>query len=182
MNVYEVANIDWDAIAKENAKIEDRTLIPGMRCLGNRKLWHDQKERIAVFASRSEDPEMAMVREQWAKAQGRFGKCIVGTFHSRAECEILFYVLTHGGSAIWLMGRALPKELNRICKMAVRQKRLLVISCFNLERHTRSTARFCAHMAATKTKHHVYWSLDENSALMPIYNRAVAAGFKVERF
>ncbi len=179
---YKIDNINWKLIERENEKLEDRMFVPGMKCLGNKKLWYDKKERIAVFASRSQDPVVAIAREHWAKYQGRYGKCIVSTFHSRAECEILFFVLTHGGSAIWLLGRSLPTELNGICKMALRQKRLLIISCFNRDHHTRETSRYCAHLAATKSKHHVYWSLNESGVLASIYNRAVAKNYQVERF
>ena len=57
----------------------------GMRTLGNTKLLTESRARIGVFASRDTDPAIDIIREQWAMQKGKQRKCIVGTFHSKAE-------------------------------------------------------------------------------------------------
>ena len=108
----------------------------GMRTLGNTKLLTESRARIGVFASRDTDPAIDIIREQWAMQKGKQRKCIVGTFHSKAECEILYFVLSRGGSAVWFLGCALPERLPHFFKEAVRKKQLLVVSCFNCEHHS----------------------------------------------
>ncbi|PWJ68346.1 MULTISPECIES: hypothetical protein [unclassified Fibrobacter] len=138
--------------------------------------------RIGVFASRSEDPAIGFLREQWAMSKGRKRCCVIGTFHSQGECEILYHVLKFGGSAVWLMGCSLPAELSNFCKDAIRKGRLLIVSCFNREQHTYATARYCAHLADMYSSRLAIWSMKEGSMIQPIYNRAKANGKMVEVF
>lgn len=160
----------------------NRMKMVGMKLVGNRSLLTEPWSRIGVFASRSEDPAVGIVREQWAMAQGRKRKCIVGTFHSRAECEILYFVLKYGGSAVWFMGCSLPSKLPDFCKNAIRRKKLLIVSCFNREHHCYATARYCAHLVDMNSSWLAIWSMKENGMIAPIYNRAVAAGKWAEVF
>lgn len=138
--------------------------------------------RIGVFASRSSDSAVDVLREQWAMKTGRNRHCIVGTFHSPAECEILYLVLKFGGSAVWLMGCSLPDTLPNFCKGAIRKGRLLIISCFHREHHTYATARYCAHLADMYSSRLAIWSMKSGGMIQPIYNRAVAGGKMVEVF
>lgn len=154
----------------------------GMKCIGNKKLLEEPLSRIGVFASRSEDPAVGIIREQWAKAKGRERRCIVGTFHSKAECELLYFVLKNGGYAVWFLGCRLPDRLPDFCKRAIRYRKLLIVSCFNSEHHSYATARYCAHLADMCSSYLVIWSMKENGMIAPIYNKAVTKGKWAERF
>ena len=154
----------------------------GMRTLGNTKLLTESRARIGVFASRDTDPAIDIIREQWAMQKGKQRKCVVGTFHSKAECEILYFVLSRGGSAVWFLGCALPERLPHFFKEAVRKKQLLVVSCFNCEHHSYATAHYCRHLADMASNSLVFWSKKEGSSLQPIYERAIASGKRVECF
>lgn len=103
----------------------------GMNCFGNKKLLEEQRPRIGVFASQVQDQELELIREQWAIAKGRQHKCLVSTFHSKEEIEILYFNLKYGGYAIWFMGCALPKELPKFAQKYVKRGKLLIVSCFH---------------------------------------------------
>ena len=148
----------------------------GMKTLGNTKLLTEPRTRLGVFASRDADPSIDIIREQWAMEKGKQRKCIVGTFHSRAECEILYLVLSRGGSAIWFLGCSLPDSLPHFFKEAVRKKQLLVVSCFHREHRSLATARYCRHLVDMVSNSLVFWSRTEGGSLQPIYDRAVARG------
>ena len=156
--------------------------MAGMKTIGNVGLLQSHRARIGVFASRQLDSVGSIVKEQWAMMKGRQRKCIVGTFHSRSECEILYLVLKYGGSAVWFMGCELPDPLPNFCKKAVKSGRLLMVSCFNRERHNLATARYCMHMVDIASSYLVFWALEGSRMLGPIHARAVARGKKVECF
>jgi hypothetical protein len=156
--------------------------IVGMKTMGNMELLQKPRARIGVYASRQLDGAEGIIREQWAIAKGRQRKCIAGTFHSQSECEILYYVLKYGGSAVWFMGCKLPDTLPDFCKKAVKSGRLLMVSCFNRERHNLATARYCMHMVDLASSYLVFWALEGSRMLGPIRARAVARGKWVECF
>lgn len=138
--------------------------------------------RIGVFASRTTDHAIDFLREQWGMSKGRRHSVIVGTFHSQAECELLYFVLKFGGSAVWFMGCSLPEKLPDFCKGAIRKGHLLIISCFNQEHHTLATARYCTQMVDMHSSSLAIWSMKAGGLIHPIYNRAKACGKKVEVF
>lgn len=154
----------------------------GTQALGNKNLLSANIRRIGVFASRDEDTAIAIIREKWAVKKGREHKCIIGTFHSKAECEILYFVLKHGGSAVWLLGCALPQQLPKFCMEAIRRKRLLIVSSFHREHHNIATARYCLQLTATFSNYLVFWSMKDGGLLQPIYNKALSCEKWVERF
>lgn len=154
----------------------------GMKTIGNTDLLQKSRTRIGVFASRQSDSAGNIIREQWATSKGRQRKCVVGTFHSQPESEILYYVLKHGGSAVWFLGCKLPEQLPDFCKKAVKSGRLLLVSCFNREKHNLATARYCMHLVDIASSYLVFWSLNESRMLGPIHARAVARGKWVESF
>ena len=117
---------------KKGVQMKEFDMV-GMRTIGNVELLQKPHARIGVFASRQLDSVGSIIKEQWSVAKGRQRKCIVGTFHSRSECEILYLVLKYGGSAVWFMGCKLPDTLPDFCKKAVKSGRLLMVSCFNRE-------------------------------------------------
>ena len=156
--------------------------IVGMKTMGNMELLQKPHARIGVYASRQLDNAESIIRKQWAISKGRRHKCVVGTFHSQSESEILYYVLKYGGSAVWFMGCKLPDTLPDFCKKAVKSGRLLMVSCFNHERHNLATARFCMHMVDLASSYLVFWALEGSRMLGPIHARAVARGKWVESF
>lgn len=153
-----------------------------MNFIGNIQLLEASSSRIGVFASRSQDAAIDIIREQWAMAKGKQHKCIVGTFHSKAEIEILYFVLKFGGSAIWFMGCALPEELPKFAQKYVKRNKLLIVSCFHQKHHNIYTARYCCHLADMASSYLVFFSRKENGMHAPIYNRAVTRGKWVENF
>lgn len=150
--------------------------------VGNTRLLTHPWRRIGVFASRSSDPAVDVLREQWAMKMGRTRQCIVGTFHSPAECEILYLVLKFGGFAVWFMGCSLPEKLPNFCKGAIRKGRLLMVSCFHREHHTYATARYCVHLTDMYSGRLAVWSMKTGGMIQPIYDRAIANGKMVEVF
>ena len=156
--------------------------IVGMNCIGNTKLLEEPRTRLGVFASRSQDAAIDIIREQWATAKGREHKCIASTFHSKAEIEILYFVLKYGGSAIWFLGCSLPKELPKFAQKYVKRGKLLIISCFHLEHHSIHTARYCCHLVDMVSSYLVFFSRKETGLLTPIYERAKERGKWIENF
>ena len=156
--------------------------LAGGRYVGNLDLVREPWSRIGVFASRSEDPAVAILREQWAMQTGRSRRCVVGTFHSRAECEILYFVLKFGGSAVWFLGCSLPEKLPEFCKNAIARGRLLIVSCFHREHHSFETSRYCVHLADRFSSRLAIWSMKEGGMIQSVYDRAIASGKMVEAF
>ncbi len=153
-----------------------------MSWTGNINLLEEKHPRIGIFASQVQDPTLDIIREQWAKAKGRQHKCLVSTFHSKAEIEILYFVLKYGGSAIWFMGCALPTELPKFAQKYVKRGKLLIVSCFHREHHSIHTARYCSHLVDMASSYLVFFSRKETGMLTPIYERAIAKGKWVESF
>lgn len=154
----------------------------GTRTKGNLKLLTHHHYRIGVFASRTEDSADDTLRLQWAIRKGNEHRCIVGTFHSQAECEILYFALKNGGSAIWFMGCAIPKQLPDFCKNYIKSRRLLIVSCFNSEHHNIYTARYCTHLANMVSEKLVFFNRKTKSIHTYIYNQAVRNGKKTESY
>lgn len=153
-----------------------------MNCLGNMNLLDEKRPRIGVFASQVQDPTLDIIREQWARAKGRQHKCLVSTFHSKAEIEILYFALKFGGYAIWIMGCSLPAELPKFAEKYVKRGKLLIVSCFHLEHHNIYTARYCCQLSSMACGHLVFFSRKENGMLTPIYERAKERGKWIESF
>lgn len=165
----------------KSAGVENLDLIGGCY-VGNISLLTRPWSRIGVFASRSDDPAVGILREQWAMKMGRTRRCVVGTFHSPAECEILYFVLRFGGYAVWFMGCSLPEKLPEFCDAAIRKGRLLIVSCFNREHHSYASARYCAHLTDMYSSRLAVWSMKAGGMVHSIYNRAKPAGKMVEVF
>lgn len=153
-----------------------------MKYIGNLKLLEDSVKRIGVFASRTQDPTINIIREQWAMAKGRKHKCIAGTFHSKAEVEILYFILKYGGTAIWFMGCSLPEKLPKFAQKYIKRGKLLIISCFHLEHHNIYTARYCCHLVDMISNYLVFFSRKETGLLASIYTHAVKRGKWIESF
>ncbi len=153
----------------------------GTKCEGNLRLWTTiPATRISVFASQTVNVHGNYQLEQWASEHGRLRHCVIGTFHSDAEREILNLVLANGGKAVWFRGCRLPFQYTDVHLQAFLDGRLLVVSCFNRKHHTEATARFCAHWAAMCTDHHAYWFGFKSDFLTPMCQKAFAWGKHVE--
>lgn len=154
----------------------------GMNFIGNISLLEKPLARIGVFASRSQDIAIDIIREQWAIAKGRQHKCIAGPFHSKAEIEILYFVLKYGGTAIWFMGCALPKELPQFAQKCVKKGKLLIVSCFHQKHHNIYTARYCCHLTDMTSNRLAFFSRSDKSIHTFIYERAQMRKKWVESF
>ncbi len=183
LKIYPLQGNTAEKDTHSRESVRGRTLdLVGGCYVGNATLLTHPWNRIGVFASRSEDSAVGILREQWAMKMGRTRRCIVGTFHSSAECEILYFVLRFGGSAVWFLGCSLPAKLPDFCEAAVRKGRLLIVSCFHREHHTYASARYCAHLADMYSSRLAIWSMKEGGLIQPIYDRAKANGKMVEVF
>lgn len=152
----------------------------GMRHMGAVRLWRGPEVKIGVFASRKGVEVSSQQRELWAAEQGRLHHCVVGTFHSHAECEVLNGVLANGGFAVWIRGCDFPRDFTDIWIQALLEGRLLIISCFHRKRHTEATARYCSHLVAMCTKRHVYWLRKDEDFLRPICQKAISWGKEID--
>lgn len=161
--------------------------LTGMSWIGNSSLWRmGRKNRIGVYAEAGScgtvDGRLDMERSQWAIEMGSQRKCLVGTFFTWPEQEILRLHLRHGGRAIWLMGRSFPKNFNTDCSRAIYENRLLVVSCFWKARWGYSTYRYCCQLVSMCAASLVFWSISEGCCAAAIYRKALAYGIPVKHF
>lgn len=159
--------------------------LTGMSWIGNASLWRmGRKNRIGVYADASSSNiacgNLDQERSQWAIEMGAQHKCLVGTFFTWPEKEILRLHLRHGGRAIWLLGRSFPKSFNTDCAKAIYENRLLVVSCFWKPRWGYSTYRYCSQLVSMCASSLVFWSLKEGCCAAAIYRKAVAYGVPAE--
>lgn len=154
--------------------------LTGMSWIGNASLWRmGRKNRIGVFAGEQARSNVDSERCQWAIKMGARRQCLVGTFFTRAEQEILRLHLRHGGRAIWLLGRSFPKGFNTDCAKAIYENRLLVVSCFWKSRWGYSTYRYCTQLVSMCAASLVFWSIGENQCTAAVYRKAMAYGIPV---
>ena len=153
----------------------------GVNCEGSMRLWRGPEVKISVFASRHFDADDCGLN-QWAAAMGERHRCLVGTFHSKAERRILEVALANGAFAVWLRGCSLPDYYSGELWKAMVEHRMLVISCFHMKHHTRDTARYCTHLAAMCCRRHAYFLKDDDSLLTPCYRKAISWRYNVQLF
>lgn len=169
----------------QQAECNGALTLTGMSWIGNVSLWRmGRKNRIGVFANAGSiehrDGTLDIARCQWAIKMGTERKCLVGTFFSYPEQEILRLHLRHGGRAIWLLGRSFPEKFNADCAKAIYENRLLVVSCFWKPRWGYSTYRYCCQLTSMCSASLVFWSLGENPCAAAIYRKAMAYGIPAE--
>lgn len=151
--------------------------------IGNHELLKQAPENcIGVFSDYCNDSSVDYDRCQWAMLMGRSRKCIVGTFNSTTEKEILRIHLRHGGSAVWLLGTAFPAKFNRDCRQATCEGRLLVLSCFWLEKRSFAAYRFCCQLTSMCSRQLVFWSMGNSRYSSFVYRNAVSKGLSVKRY
>lgn len=148
----------------------NRIKLIGISTEGALRLWYGPETKIGVFASRDFDANDYRL-EQWAAEMGRFHQCLVGTFHSDAERQILDIALANGAFAVWIRGCDLPHIYRGEVKKAMESNHLLTLSCFHRRHHNESTARYCIQLASMCTKKHTFF-LNENDLLLePVYRK-----------
>ena len=150
-------------------------------CEGSLRLWRGPEVKISVFASRLFNADDGLL-EQWAVEMGSRHRCLVGTFHSKAEQRILDVALANGAFAVWLRGCSLPSFYSGELWKAMANDHLLVISCFHMKHHTQDTARYCTHLAAMCCQCHAYFLKDDDSLLAPCCRKAISWGYDVQVF
>ncbi len=153
----------------------------GVNCEGSMRLWRGPEVKISVFASRHFDADDCRL-VQWATEMGERHRCLVGTFHSKAEQRILNVALENGAFAVWLRGCSLPNTYSGPLWNAMAEDRMLVVSCFHMKHHTRDTARYCTHLAAMCCKRHAYFLKDDDSLLAPCCRKAISWRYDVQVF
>lgn len=159
--------------------------LTGMSWIGNAALWRmGRKNRVGVFAEAVPHNDnignLDFERGQWAIKMGTLRKCLVGTFFSWPEQEILRLHLRNGGRAIWIMGRAFPKNFNLECAKAIYENRLLVVSCFWKPSWNFSTYRYCCQLVSMCASSLVFWFVGRNRCISAVYRKALAYGVSVE--
>lgn len=155
--------------------------LSAVNCEGSMRLWRGPEVKISVFASRHFNANDCGLN-QWAAEMGARHRCLVGTFHSKAEKQILDVALANGAFAVWLRGCSLPDYYSGELWNAMVENRLLVISCFHMKHHTRDTARYCTHLAAMCCQRHAYFLKDDDSLLAPRCRKAISWGYDVQVF
>lgn len=115
-------------------------------------------ERIGVFASEQSDRLQAISRDQWACDLGRKGSQIVGIFRTMSEKSILKNVLKYGGSAVWILDHKLPAFFSKICVKALMEKRLLVVSCFWIDKSVYGTVGYCSELVQLLSTRLIMWA------------------------
>jgi hypothetical protein len=153
----------------------------GVNCEGSMRLWRGPEVKISVFASRHFDTDDCRL-VQWATGMGERHRCLVGTFHSKAEQRILNVALENGAFAVWLRGCSLPNSYSGPLWNAMAEDRMLVVSCFHMKHHTRDTARYCTHLAAMCCRRHTYFLKDDDSLLAPCCRKAISWKYDVQVF
>lgn len=96
--------------------------------LGNKELLNLHK--IGFLCSREIPARIVLKSYDWAIKMRDEGKCIISGFHSDIEKDVLHFLLKGKQPIILVLGRGMKKRFNPELKMALEEKRLLVISPF----------------------------------------------------
>ena len=84
-----------------------------------------------VFLCSRSYPAKAVLRiYDWAKTMRDSGQCVVSSFHSRLERDVLDILLRGEQPLILVVARGLPKHYNPDIRKAIDNERLLVLSPF----------------------------------------------------
>lgn len=108
---------------------------------GNKELL--KLHKIAFFCSRKCPANIILKAYDWAIEQREKGNCIISSFHSKIEKDVLHYLLKGTQPVILVLARGLKKrESNKEIVKAVKENRLLIITPFaeNIKRVTQKTA------------------------------------------
>lgn len=166
----------------ENRERTIATLI-GTTWIGNVELLNDsvseEKGIVGIFASEKSDA-VADLRDQWSMELGESRSTISGVFRTRSEKSILKNVLRNGGRAIWIVDRRLPTVYSRICSRAFMEGRLLVASCFWIDKGTYGTACYCAEVVQLLCSRVVVWAPSKRGHMPHVLARAARNGKSVE--
>lgn len=98
--------------------------------------------KTAFLCSRKIPASVVLKCYDWAIAQREAGNCVISSFHSRLEKDVLHYLLKGKQPIIVAMARGLKQKLEPELQQALHAGRLLIISPFDetVKRVTEKTA------------------------------------------
>jgi len=108
--------------------------------IGNQALLKNYK--IAFLCSREVPASIVLKAYDWAIEQREEGRCVISGFHSKIEKDVFHYLLKGQQPVIMVLARGFKERLEPEMKPAFDEKRLLMVSPFDLSvrRITRQTA------------------------------------------
>ncbi len=111
-----------------------------MEYLGDKNIL--KLEKTAFLCSQKCPAEIVLKSFDWAKKQREQGNCIVCGNHSQIEKDVFEILLKGKQPLILVLARGMKTRWGPAIEKAVKENRLLVISCFKKEttRVTRKTA------------------------------------------
>lgn len=135
--------------------------------------------KIAFLASRTISSESVLRCYDWATEQKILGRCVVSGFHSKLEKDVLHFLLKTKTPTILVLGRAPYKNLPKEFEIAVNEGLLQIISVSNSPRQTEATARLRNEHIISIADEVVFASLNEQSSLYPLYQKAKVDNKKI---
>lgn len=167
----------------DNCRQANADLI-GTTWIGNIELLSDsvlgERGIVGVFASERSDALMADRRDQWSVELGLRQSTIVGAFRTRSENCILKNVLRYGGRAVWIVDRKLPTVYSKVCSKAFMEGRLLVVSCFWIDRAVYGAGGYCAELVQHLAQRLVAWCPAKKGFIPQVLRRARRNGKVVQ--
>ncbi|SHE95901.1 hypothetical protein SAMN05444405_104103 [Bacteroides luti] len=142
--------------------------------LGNKELI--KLSIVAFLASRTISSETVLKCYDWATEQKKLGNCVVSGFHSKLEKDVLHFLLKSKTPTILVLGRAPYKKLPKEFEVAVSEERLLIISISDAMRQSNETAFARNKYIISIADEIVFGSLNKESSLYPLYEKAKANG------
>ena len=104
-------------------------MLQNLNYVGNKQLLENYK--IAFLCSRKCPADIILKSYDWAIEQREKGVCIISSFHSKIEKNVLHYLLKGTQPIILALARGLKKRLEPELREALDKKRLLLITPFS---------------------------------------------------
>lgn len=99
-----------------------------MNFLGNKDILNQYK--IAFLCSKQVPAEIILKSYDWAIEQREKGVCVISSFHSKIEKDVIHYLLKGLQPIILVHARGMKKREDKILLNEVEKGRLLIISPF----------------------------------------------------
>ena len=106
--------------------------------LGNKDLL--KRKKWGFLASRQVASNKVLSCYDWATERSKSGDCVVSSFSSKMEKDVLHFLLKGRSPIIMVLARQMYKVVPADLKEALEQNRLLIISTSNAARQSRATA------------------------------------------
>ncbi|WP_281183963.1 DNA-processing protein DprA [Trichlorobacter lovleyi] len=100
--------------------------LPALHTLGNTDLL--QQHKVAFLCSRKCPAAVVLKSFDWAIEQREKGICVISSFHSRIEKDVLHYLLKGTQSIILVLARGMMKRWPPEIKTALDAGRLLILT------------------------------------------------------